>query len=97
MPIQSEFDSSQTHIAILANTEELALRYGRQRRRNSTVQIIPLWRLAELYTLYGKSNVPFDVVPGTRVLPWHTEVMRHVNYGRLVPIRDLKTSDKKDE
>jgi hypothetical protein len=93
MVIQSEFDCSQTHIAILADTEALALGYGRQHRRNPGVQLLPLCQRADHYSLYGKSGVPFDVVPGTNVQPWHSEVLRHVKYGRLIPIRDLRTSE----
>lgn len=89
----NEFDCSRTHIAILADTEELAVQYGSAKRSNREIVIIVLWRRAELYNLYGKAGIPFDVVPGTRVQPWHVEVVQHVMYERLVPMRDLRISD----
>lgn len=74
-------------IVILGIDEETALNYGRRIRRISSWKILPLFQRAELYLLYGHRNLPFDVVPGTPVLPWHSQIQPHITAGRLIPVR----------
>jgi hypothetical protein len=78
-------------MVILANSQLEALAYGKKRRKYPWVRIIPLYRRAELYLLYGKRNVPFDVVPGTWVRPWHDEIWHHVTWSRIIPVRTFMT------
>lgn len=56
-----------------------------------TVKLIYLHQRSELYLLYGKFGVFFDIAPGTEVKPWHQQFRSHVRAGRLSPVRQLQT------
>lgn len=77
-------------VVVLAATMDLAIRRGRQLRKNSWDRIIPITGRQHLYDLYGRSGMPFDIVPGTPLLDWHKEINHHVTYGRLVPVRQFR-------
>lgn len=55
------------------------------------LKLISLHQRSELYLLFGKFGMPFDIVPETTVEPWHQQLRSHVRAGRLRPVRDLKT------
>lgn len=76
-------------IVVLAATEAAAIAYGKRVRGSSWWKIIPLTQRADLYLLYGHNAVPFDVVPGTPIQEWHSQLQRHIEYNRIVPRRTL--------
>jgi len=83
-----KFDDRRA-IVVLALTEELAMAHGARVRLDKRWEIIPLTQRADIYDMYGHVAVPFDVVPGTPVLPWHAAVKNHIAWGRLKPIREV--------
>lgn len=81
MPPVREFS-----LVVLANTRCAAIQHARRLgRREREILIITI--RADLYLLYGKQGIPFDVVPGTYVQWWHQQIERHIQWGRIVRVR----------
>lgn len=74
--------------AVLANTKQEAMKYAASLGWHRGV--LAIYQRADLYLLYGQENLSFDIVPGTPVLPWHQELEKHLNAGRLVRCRAHK-------
>lgn len=79
-------EASWSQVAILANTANQARAYARRRfPGRSTLALI---QAADLYLLYGKSQIPLDVVPGTDIQWWHDDIAKHVAMGRVCWVRE---------
>lgn len=76
----------KTH-AVLAATETEAVSYAATRFKVPRSCVLTISQRADLYLLYGRQNLAFDVVPGTPFLGWHSELQSHVEYGRLKRVR----------
>lgn len=78
-------------LVVLAATNELARQHADNilNGRTRTVEIIGISQRADIYALYGRSKLPFDVMPKTPFQPWHLDLKHHIAWGRIVPVRQL--------
>lgn len=82
-------------VVVAANSKREAVLHGMKIKPGASV--IPLLSRADLYLLYGKERVPFDIVPGTYVQPWHAQIWHHVKVGRIIPVRTFSIKSLTDE
>jgi len=89
--IIDEKDMNNKILVVLADTLDKAIAYGNKVRPSSLYDIMPMHKRSELYLLYGHRKMPFVVIPGTIVQPWHRELDRHIEWERIIPVGKYRT------
>lgn len=88
--IVNDFGMNNNIIVVLADDKESAMKFGTKLRVMSTTGIMPMHQRSELYLLYGHRGMPLVIVPGTIVQPWHSELDRHLEMGRIILVGKFK-------